>query len=133
MNQLQNHRQSIVGMPAYDCVVVYALSALRRLRWNRLARERLTRKARPAREEWRSGTDGLKLLWVEIDDTLVLLLDANDRVKLRIGDAVQGQRAVVHEDNPVIEFGARSRRAGLLLYAIAGFPKQSEKKSIEIS
>jgi hypothetical protein len=30
--------------------------------------------------------------------------------------------------NPVIEFGARSGRTGLLLYPIAGFPEQSEKK-----
>jgi hypothetical protein len=31
----------------------------------------------------------------------VLLLDTNDRVELRVGDAVQGKRAVVHEDHPV--------------------------------
>jgi hypothetical protein len=30
--------------------------------------------------------------------------------------------------NPVIEFGARSGRAGLLLYAIAGFPELSEER-----
>jgi hypothetical protein len=61
----------------------------------------LSRKAGPPGWKRRSTSDRLQLLGVEVDDTLVLLLDTNDRVELRVGDAVQGQRAVVHEDDPV--------------------------------
>jgi len=88
-------------MPADDGVVVHALSILLRLRWHGLAREWLSRKAGTAGRKRRGTSDRLQLLGVEIDDTLVLLLDTNDRVELRVGDAVQGKRAVVHEDHPV--------------------------------